>query len=121
MTGTPLATYPWPTRFARSSGTPSKLSPTALAPGRVMGHAPEGTSSRGFRLASCIECAVRKLKSSPWLTAGDVRVIGVPDSNGRRTSGFTRRSSAAGDPARSPHIRNAWARRHPMVGHIRWT
>ena len=101
MPGTPLKTFPRPTRFARNCSTQSMPSPTVRSRGRVMDAMPDGTSSRAFRSAWCTGCAARKSRSSPLLTAGDDQATGGPDYE--RPSNFRIQRPAlcaAADPAR---------------------
>lgn len=77
MTGTPLETLRRRTAFVRSYGTRSMLSPRIQALGPAMEAALGGTSSHDFPSAWCTCSAVTKSKSSPWLTAGDGRVLAV--------------------------------------------
>ena len=101
MTGTPLETFPRPTRFVRNCGTQSMPSPTVRSRGRAMDAMPDGTSSRAFRSVLCTGCAAMKSRSSPLLTAGDGQATGGLDYE--RPSNFRIQRPAlraAADPAR---------------------
>jgi len=81
MTGTPLETLPRHMAFARSDGTRSTPWPTIRARSPAKEAVSDGTSSRDFPSPWCSCCAVTKSKSSPWLTLGDGRATGAPDSD----------------------------------------
>lgn len=102
MTGTLLERPRLPTAFAKSYATRSMPSPRIQTLGRVMEAALGGTSSLGFRSASCTRRAVTKAKSLPRQTVGDGRAIGGRDSDAPSNLRMQRPALRAGaDPERA--------------------
>jgi hypothetical protein len=81
MTGTPPETLLRRTASAKSSGTRLMLLPRIQRPGPAMESVLDGTSSHDFLLVWCTCSAAAESKSSPWLTVGDGRATGGPDSD----------------------------------------